>query len=153
MKVGILQPLPAEWKPDSSGFFGMAALWQNANAYANQVSLQASGSTAFTVPGAAIASGIVQRSGAPGGAVTDTTDTAANIIAALGNPPTVPQAGQFTKVVRWTNATGQTITVAGGTGVTTSGTMTVATGAWRDFALQVTAVGAILLTNVGGGTM
>jgi len=154
LTLGVVQPLPPEWKPDLMGFAGLAGLWQNVNAYANSLSAQASGAaTTFTVPAAAIAAGIVNRTGSAGSAITDTTDTLANILSAMGNPPTIPLAGQFTKIVRWLNTTGQTITVAGGTGVTTSGTMTVATSAWRDFALNITSAAAATLTNVGGGTM
>lgn len=70
---------------------------------------------AGTLTAAAIAGGVINRSG-PTAAYTDTTDTAANIIAALPNAQ-LGQSWEATIV----NTTGFAETIAGGTGVTLSG--------------------------------
>jgi hypothetical protein len=66
--------------------------------------------------------GLILRDPA-GGARTDTTPTAAQLVAAISNP-IVGTSFEFT--IRNTADAAETITVAGGTGVTTSGTMTIA---------------------------
>ena len=78
--------------------------------------------------------GIIARAGSPTGGITDTTDTAANIVAAL--------AGASVGVVfrfRLVNTSGQTVTLGGGSGVTLAGGLTTATGASHDFIGIVTA--------------
>ncbi len=144
--------IPGGIVPDNVGMWGFFGLAQNLNTYSDNSSAQASSTaTTFTVPAAAIKAGIIFRTGSAGGGVADTTDTAVNILTAFGN--TVPVNGTFQKIVRWLNATGQTITVGGGTGVTVSGTATVSDGSYRDFLLTVTSATAITLTNIGGGTV
>lgn len=81
---------------------------------------------------------------------TLTTPTAAAILATL--PDAYVNSAWYLRVI---NANSGTATVAAGTGVTTSGTLTLATNTWRDFVLQVTGVGAaaaITMTSVGTGT-
>jgi hypothetical protein len=77
--------------------------------------------------------GIVLREGAPTGAITDTTDTAANIVAQI--PGAIANTSFKFKVV---NTSGQTVTLGGGTGVTIGGISTIATGTSRDFVGVVT---------------
>lgn len=96
----------------------------------------------------------VTRSG-PTANFTDTTDTAANIIAAL--PQNVQSGGALgtTWTMRIVNNSGFTETVQGGTGVTVTGTATLATNTFRDFVVKVTSIGAsaaVSLTSVGSGT-
>jgi hypothetical protein len=97
------------------------------------------GSTTLT--GAQLASNILRRSG-PAAPFTDTTDSAANWIAALSNGIQVPQAGT-TYRLRYLNTSGNVGTLAGGTGVTLTGT-TVSNLVWRDY--------NIILTNVTPGS-
>ncbi len=101
------------------------------------------GNTAITTAGngtltaAALLGGVITRSG-PSGGFTDTTDTAANLAAALGmgNTP-----GPVTRLVQYINASAQTATLAGGTGVTvtanTGAGLTVATGVSADLLVSI----------------
>ena len=68
-----------------------------------------------------------------GSAVTHTTDTAVNLLAA--NPD---MSIGDTAAVIFSNPTAYVLTVAGGTAVTASGTLTVAAGASRTFLLTKT---------------
>lgn len=86
---------------------------------------------ATTITTAALQSGLIERSGATAGR-TDTLPTAAQICEAFG----VSQPFYFSFSVR--NSSGQTITIAAGTGGTTSGTMTVVTVAEKAFRIKVT---------------
>jgi hypothetical protein len=77
--------------------------------------------------------------GVPTGAATYTTATATEIQAAMGNP----RIGDcFEIVVLNASAGANTITLAGGAGVTDSGVMTVAQNASKKFIGRFTAVGA-----------
>ena len=92
--------------------------------------------------------GVVRFTGALGGPINVTTDTAIAIIAALGAQ--TPLDGSYGELVRIVNDNGgQTITLVGGTGVTINGTATIATNTCRTFALTVTAAGAVTLQNLG----
>lgn len=110
------------------------------------------------IPAAAFADGIILRAGATTAAFSDTTDTAANIYAALfgangtlaGGGPNTP----LSRVIRVINSTGFAETLVGGTGVTISGQPAagIATLAFGDFLLTVNSPTAITLTYIGGGT-
>ena len=78
---------------------------------------------AGTITGALIADGLILRGGLQTAAFTDTTDTAANITAALPALG-VGQSFEFT----YQNGTGYTATIAGGSNVTVAAT--VGPGAW-----------------------
>ncbi len=93
---------------------------------------------AGTYTAAQIVGGLILRDPA-GGARTDTTHTAAQILAAIPNA-IVGSAIEFT--VRNTADAAETITVAGGSGVTTSGTMTIAQNNTKRFMLVFTNVTA-----------
>lgn len=87
-----------------------------------------------------------------GGAGAVTTDTAANIVAAIPGA-----AVGFTYKLRIINSSAGAFawTVGGGTGVTVTGTATIAQNTWREFAVTVTALGAVptmTLQNLGTGT-
>lgn len=80
-----------------------------------------------------------------------TTDTAANIVAAMASPA----VGASYKLRVINESSGAfTWTVVGGTGVTVTGTATIAQNTWREFVVTVTAIGtpAVTLQNVGTGT-
>lgn len=74
---------------------------------------------AGTLLAALLLGGFVARGGSQSGGFTDTTDTATAIAAAMGTGANTPS--NFT--LDYVNTTGQTATLAGGTGVTpTAGT-------------------------------
>lgn len=81
-----------------------------------------------------------------------TTDTAANIIAAI------PQAQRYaggTYKLRIINSSSGAFawTIAGGSGVTVTGTATIAQNTWREFLVTVGAsVATVTLQSVGTGT-
>jgi len=74
-----------------------------------------------------------------GGARTDTTATAAQIVAAVPNPAV---GTAFRIIIRNTADAAETITIAGGTGVTISGTATIAQNNTKDFLCVLTNVTA-----------
>lgn len=111
-----------------------------------------SGSQTVTATAAAVAGGILNRTGSPGGAVTETTPTAAQIIAAL--PQSRLTDGTYQFWFRYiNNSLGQTTTWTAGSGVTVTGTATIGTNAWRDFLVTVDSASAVTFTNLGGGTL
>jgi hypothetical protein len=80
-----------------------------------------------------------------------TTDTAVNIIAAI------PQAQRYVgftyKACIINESSGAFAwTVAGGTGVTVTGTATIAQNTWREFVVTIATVTTVTLQNVGTGT-
>lgn len=90
---------------------------------------------------------IVSRGGAQTAAFTDTTDTAANILAQFGD-------NGGTLKIRILNTTADIETIAGGAGVTVSGNDTIAAGAYRDFLVTMDTVNTtVILTNLGTGTI
>lgn len=96
-----------------------------------------------TLTAAALVGGIVTRSG-PTAAYTDTTDTAANIIAALANPEV---GASFEINIKNTVAFAQTI--AAGAGVTLAGTTDVAASSVRKYVLTIDNVAAPAVTLRG----
>ena len=142
--------------PDNMGMWGLFGFMANVNAFSDNlvsVGTASSTSTSITAPAAAIAGGIMPIVGNPGGGIAVTTDTAANIITALGS--TIPKNGTFQKIVRVINAltSSETITWTAGSGVTVTGTATVATTVWRDYVLTVTSPTTVTFTNIGAGTV
>lgn len=91
-----------------------------------------------TLTAAAIATGIIKRTG-PAGAFTDTTDTAANIIAALsGNNPAADVVPGSTFRLRYMNTVALAMTLANGQGVVSgAGTLNVAASVIRDYLLTI----------------
>lgn len=92
------------------------------------------------------------------GATALTTDTAANIIAQLQNAIAVAIASAsvpsvqgltYTLYVRNTNA--GTLTITGGTGVTITGTATLATTVERQFLVTISSPTTVSLQDLGGG--
>jgi hypothetical protein len=55
--------------------------------------------------------------------------------------------------VRVLNSDASTLTLTGGTGVTISGTATVLTNSWRDYAVALTSPTTLTLTSIGSGTI
>lgn len=102
---------------------------------------------AGTLTAAMLLSGLIMRTG-PTGAYTDTTDTAALIVAAMGDNTQVGDSFEFTHV----NGVAYACTLAGGTDVTLAGTTANAASKVRRYRATVTAVGAtpaVLITGIG----
>ncbi len=100
---------------------------------------------AGTLTAALLVQSILSRTG-PTGAVSDTTDTASNIINALlsstflgtgATTPTGVQPGVSWRL-RYLNNVAYLITLVAGTGVTLAGTTTVPVSGWKDFLFQIT---------------
>lgn len=96
---------------------------------------------------AAIASGIITRSG-PVGGYTDTTDTATNILNALaGAAPAADVVPGTSWRMLFLNTVAQALTFAAGVGVRSgAGTLTVAASLWREYLWTV-------LNNLGPYTL
>lgn len=78
-----------------------------------------------------------------------TTDTAANIIAALA----APGVGSTYRIRIINESSGNFAwTIVGGTGVTVTGTATIAQNTWREFVVTVATATTVTLQNVGTGT-
>jgi hypothetical protein len=112
-----------------------------------QYATVASAGTTDTLTGFQINAGIFVRSGATA-AVAVTTDTAANIISAAGSNVAVGQT--FMLIYANLNTSSGAVTVSGGTGVTTSGTMTIPIAGLRLFIITVTALGATPTCTIQG---
>ena len=83
---------------------------------------------------------------ATSGATAMTTRTAAQMLAGISG------AGIGTKfVLRVYNTNGGTLTITGGTGVTITGTATIATNVWREWLATFTSATALTLQNIGAG--
>ena len=145
--------VPPGLVPDNTGIWGLWGAMQNVNqALGNALTTLSSSSQTVTALAAQIAGGILNRTGSPGGAVTETTPTAAQIIAAL--PSTIALDGTYQFKFRYINNNlGQTTTWTAGSGVTVTGTATIATNAYRDFLVTVDSASAVTFTNLGGGSL
>lgn len=145
--------VPAGIVPDNAGMWGLWGAVQNLEQVdAIGFNSVASSATSVTATAAAVTGGILNRTGSPGGGVTETTPTAAQIIAAL--PNTIPLDGTYQFKFRYINNNlGQTVTWTGGSGVTVTGTATIGTNAWREFLLTVDSPTAVTFTNLGAGTV
>lgn len=83
---------------------------------------------------------------ATSGATAFTTRTAAQIIAGVPNA----QIGD-SYTLRVYNTNGGTLTLTGGTGVTITGTATIATNVTRDYLVSVTGASTVTMQNIGSG--
>lgn len=100
---------------------------------------------AGTITAAGIVGGVTLRTTVASNQ-TDTTDTAANIIAALPNG----NAGQSWE---WTylNNTGVTMTLAGGSSVTITGQTIVGPGCWATFLVTMATATTVTMTTISAG--
>ncbi len=102
---------------------------------------------AGTITAAGIAGGVTTRGGAQSAtAFSDTTDTAANIIAALPNA----NVGQSFEWV-YRNNTDGAATITGDTGVTVSGITVVPKNTWARFLVTYTAAATVTIVGVEAG--
>ncbi len=114
--------------------------------YASITALTTGG--AGTITAAGITGQFTSRGGAQAGvAFTDTTDTAAAIIALL--PATAPTGASF--VWLYQNNTDATATLAGGASVTLAGNTVVPLLTWAMYLVVKTSSTAVSITYVGGG--
>jgi hypothetical protein len=128
-----------------------AALRESAQPNIDYNTSTATGNTALSAPNA-LTGGAVEvhlaMTGVLAAGATATTDTAANIIAAI------PQAQRyvgFTYKLRIINeSTGAFAwTIAGGTGVTITGATSVAQNGWREYMVKITSLTAVSFQDVG----
>lgn len=147
--TGAVALVPAGIAPDNVGMWGVYGLIANMEGLDWDVTvLVGAAATAITMTAAQFCSNVVDYSGSPGGPVTVTLPTAAQIIAAL--PPTIPANGYNFPWYFMNDSAGQTVTLAGGTGVTITGTATVATATTRQFVCSVNVnAGTVTLLNIG----
>jgi hypothetical protein len=104
---------------------------------------------AGTITGLGIASGVTTRGGAQSGTpFTDTTDTAANILAATANVA-IGGSWEYTYI----NNTNATATITNGSGVTISGPAVIAAGSWSRFLVTYTAAGAFTIAAIIQGSI
>jgi hypothetical protein len=89
----------------------------------------------------------------PTGAYADTTDTAAAIIAAIATSAGAAIPVGFTYLLRIVNTVAFIETLTGGTGVTITGTNTLAASSTRDFSVRVTGAATITMTSIGSGAL
>lgn len=121
----------------------------NALNYLNEANVSAAdnGTTQTLTAAMVTGSGQVFHTSTGGATPTLTMPTAAAIIAAIPGF----QVGQA-YVLRIINGNSGTATVAAGTGITTTGTLTLAAATWRDFVITYTGQGALSMVSVGTGT-
>lgn len=152
--VGLVPPSGVV--PDGSALYGLLGAAANLEqAAGNGFTSVASSSLTVTATAAAVCGGLLNRTGSPGNAVTETTPTATQIITQLQTLGcVVPFDGTYQFRFRYiNNAMGQTVTWTAGTGVTVTGTATIGTSAWRDFLVTIDSASAVTFTNIGGGTL
>lgn len=100
---------------------------------------------AGTIPAASFNGGLIQRSGSQSGSpFTDTTDTAAAIIAACANLVNKIGTSMF---VDYSNTTNATATVTGGTGVTVSGVTAIPAGMVVRYLVTYTAAATLTMAS------
>lgn len=136
-------PLGAFQQPTTTG--AIAALGASASNILKFTALTTVG--AGTITAAGIFGKATNRGGTQTIAFTDTTDTAANIIALLPSGEGVNYAFQYTYV----NNTTWTATITGGTGVTVSGITVVAPNSWARYIVTYTAANTMTMVGVEFG--
>lgn len=103
---------------------------------------------AGTITAAGIANKVTARGGAQSSTpFTDTTDTAANIIAALSAGTAIGAAFKYT----YQNNTNANATITGGTGVTVSGLTVVPPASWVEYVVTYTAANTITMVAIESG--
>lgn len=143
--TGVLQPPGSTFVYRSTG----TNAWAGTGVLSKQSAALATVG-AGTILAATIAGGLVVRGGAQSSAAfTDTTDTAALIIAALPNP-SVGASYEFT----YRNETNGLATLAGGVGVTISsgiGLLAVGPGCYGRFLVTVASATTVTMAQIEGG--
>ncbi len=101
-----------------------------------------------TLTAAAVVGGVITRSG-PTAAYTDTTDTAAAIVAAVGTGVVTGQSWYLTIK----NTVNFAATLVGGSGVTLAGNSVIAPFTWARFLVKLTSLTAVAITFIEGGQL
>lgn len=129
---------------------GLREFAQTNLAYHTDTATSATTATAANLTGGAVAA-VLAMTGALTAAATVTTDTAANIIAAI--PAAQRYVGYTYSLTIINESSGDFAwTVAGGTGVTITGTATVAQNTWREFLVTIASETTVTLQSIGTGT-
>ncbi len=129
----------------------LAVVWLINPGIGNPYNIQSGAAATVATAGAAtytaaqLLNGLILRDPA-GAARSDVTPTAALIIAAMGN---VEVGDHFEFTIRNTADDAETITVTEGTGVTLSGTMTIAQNNSKRFRCEVTAATTVTIYSLG----
>lgn len=155
--VTVPAPVTLGGLPDYAVLQGnLISIVQQTNAlFGNQIAtVNATGAATLSAPN--LLAGTINRTGATAGA-TDTTDTAANIIAQIGAEAPLLTANatginQIQIHLRYVNSTNQIITLAAGSGVTVTGVTTVAPASFVDLILTAQSSTAVTFTAAGSGT-
>jgi hypothetical protein len=129
-------------------FSGLAALANRLIDFITVATYSTAG--AITLTAADIIGGMILRD-CNGGARADLVPTATAILAALEGKAVIGQAFRFT--IRNTSSTAVSITVTTNTGITLSGTMTIAQNNSKDFLAVITAIGTPAVTIYSLGTV
>ncbi len=125
---------------------GIAALASQTSTTTTITALNTVG--AGTITAAGIVGKITSRGGAQSAtAFSDTTDTAAAIIAAL--PSSAPTGTSF--LWRYANNTNGNATIVAGSGITLSGNVIVPKLTWTEFLVKKTSATAVSITSVDSG--
>ncbi len=115
----------------------------------NQSVSSVTSTTGVTLTAAEMVGGWILRQGSATSALTDTTDTAANLVAAYNSNDTQVNSSFLMGI---SNNTGQTLTIAAGAGVTLTGSMSIQPNNTRVFLGVFTDVTsgsqAVTLTNL-----
>lgn len=146
---GNIAKVPAGLVADNSAMWGLLGLIANLDAIDLDIVALATGTqTAVTLTGAQAVANVLDHSGSPGGTITVTLPTAAQIIAAL--PITIPADGFNFELYYLNDSMGQTVQLAAGTGVTIVGTSTIATATTRFYIVNVNVnAGTVSYVNIG----
>jgi hypothetical protein len=95
---------------------------------------------------------VLNMTGTLGAGAVATTDTAANIIAAIPQAQRYPGATYKLRIIN-SSSGAFAWTVAGGSGVTVTGTATVAQNTWREFMVTLgSTLTTVTLQSIGTGT-
>lgn len=150
--TGNIFNVPAGIVADSVGMWGLFGLIANVDAIDWDLGVVSGGAAAtVTLTGAQFNANVLDFNSTASTGITVTTPTAAQIIAAL--PPTIPATGINFPWLFVNDGTGQTVTLAAGSGVTiNSKTLTVLTDTSRLFIVNVNPnAGTVTMIGVGGG--
>lgn len=129
-------------------FSGLASLANRFVDFFTASTLTTAGVVTYTA--AQLLGGLILRD--PNGAGrSDVTPTATQILALFEGKATIGQGFRFT--IRNTADAAETITVTAGSGVTLSGTMTIAQNNSKDFVAVITAIGTPAVTVYSLGTV
>jgi len=130
----------------------LSSLWLNIDGPASATTSKLSVITALntvgngTITAAGIVGGTTTRGGTQTAVFTDTTDTAANIIAGITNW-SVGQSFKYTYV----NNTAYAATITNGLGVTLSGITTIQPNSYAEYLVTYTGTGAVSIVGVESG--